>query len=865
MPPFHTIAIPHDDILRGRLTMEVFAADLGEVARGRGVAEYRDPALFFQKTFVTAGLRTLFDVVQQRLAGQGGDPVIQLQTPFGGGKTHALIALYHKAAEWGARRVVMVGTTMAATDTLWGQIEQQLTGQRVRFTDLVAPGRGEALRALLTAHAPALILIDELLEYVTKAAGTPVGESTLAAQTIAFMQELTELIGAIDRVVLVITLPTSLIEHYDPSAERMFQQLQRVSGRVERIYAPVRDDEITHVIRRRLFAQIKEWEAMQAVDTFMEYATREGLLPAGVEPSEYRARFLASYPFLPDVVDALYQRWGSFSSFQRTRGVLRLLALVIAAHKDRDLPFISLADINLSDAEIRRELLKHIGAEFDSVIAADITAPDAGAVKVSADLGSAYRGLHLGERAATAIFMSSFSGGVEKGATLVDIKRNAATLSSPAAVVAEAVEKLKGRLFYLQYQSDRYFFSNQANLNRLLLTRMENIADREIQETEKALLRQQAGSAPLNVFIWCDRSADIPDTPDLKLIILPDAHETRMNELRDTKGEARRVYRNTLFILTPLESERAQFAVLVRRMLAYQRMQNDASLKLTDEQRREIRENLKRLEGDLGDAVRRLYRQVYLPAREGWKRLDMGLPTHGETRPLSRQVYDHLRSQGEILEKIAPLAIRERFLKDRDTVSTGQLVRAGLVTPGEARVISESAWRESIIEGVQKGLFGLGDMHENRPVCRSYNETPSVSFADSEVLIRDDLCKEQRARKPTETPTYPPASDSSRPIHDGPGTTFKPEPAPPIGEEQRHDAVSAPNRTLTLAFTIPRGRVSGLMGVLHFLQTKYAHMEITLHLRDGALSDQELEEKVMEAFRQMGITLRIDPGATPWE
>ena len=341
MPPFHTIAIPHDDILRGRLTMEVFAADLGEVAHNRGVAEYRDPALFFQKTFVTAGLRTLFDVVQQRLAGQGGDPVIQLQTPFGGGKTHALIALYHKAAEWGARRVVMVGTTMAATDTLWGQIEQQLTGQRVRFTDLVAPGRGEALRTLLTTHAPALILVDELLEYVTKASGIQVGESTLAAQTIAFMQELTELIGAIDRVALVITLPTSLIEHYDPSAERMFQQLQRVSGRVERIYAPVRDDEITHVIRRRLFAQIKEREAMQAVDTFMEYATREGLLPAGVEPSEYRARFRASYPFLPDVVDTLYQRWGSFSSFQRTRGVLRLLALVIAALKDRDLPFIS--------------------------------------------------------------------------------------------------------------------------------------------------------------------------------------------------------------------------------------------------------------------------------------------------------------------------------------------------------------------------------------------------------------------------------------------------------------------------------------------------------------------------------------------
>src|SRR4030067_2896683 len=104
---------------------------------------------------------------------------------------------------------------------------------------------------------------------------------------------------------------------------------------------------------------------------FMDYAQRESLLPAGVEASEYRKRFEASYPFLPEVIDILYHRWGSFSTFQRTRGVLRLLALVVHALKDSANPYISLADFDLANQEIRRELLKHIGPEFDSVIASD--------------------------------------------------------------------------------------------------------------------------------------------------------------------------------------------------------------------------------------------------------------------------------------------------------------------------------------------------------------------------------------------------------------------------------------------------------------------------------------------------------------
>ena len=148
MKPFHTIAVPHEDILEGRLTMDVFAADLWEVSQNRGPDEYRDSELFFRKTYLTEGLKNLMGIVERRLKGKGGDPIIQIQTPFGGGKTHSLIALYHKTEKWGAKRVVISGTALSKDDTLWGILEKQLTGKIDVFEGNVAPGK-ETLRKML--------------------------------------------------------------------------------------------------------------------------------------------------------------------------------------------------------------------------------------------------------------------------------------------------------------------------------------------------------------------------------------------------------------------------------------------------------------------------------------------------------------------------------------------------------------------------------------------------------------------------------------------------------------------------------------------------------------------------------------------
>jgi hypothetical protein len=867
MTAFHTIAVPHEDILTGRLTLDVFAADLWEVHKRRAPDEYRDPTCFFQKTYQTEGLTNLLAVVEKRLRGEGGDPVIQIQTPFGGGKTHALIAMYHKAAEWGANRVIVVGTPMAPTDTLWGQIAEQLTGSRAGFEDSTAPGR-EALRALLDTHQPLLILMDEVLEYATKAAGVPVGSSTLSAQTLAFLQELTEAASTLERVCLAVTLPSSVLEHYDEGAEKLFRQLQKVAGRVEKIYTPVQEHEITQVIRRRLFSSVDDKRMQEVVGQFLDYAVGESLLPAGVEPLEYRQRFEVSYPFLPEVVDILYQRWGSFTSFQRTRGVLRLLSLVIHALKERELPYITLADFDLANQEVRRELLKHTGPEYDSVIAADVTGQEAGARKVDGELGAAYQGLRLGTRVATTIFLYSFSGGVERGATLGEVKRSATTTGNPASVVAEAVELLKGRhLFYVQQQSGKYFFTNQPNLNRILLTRMENIEPGEIAVEEEALLKTRVGGRRLKVFLWPTSDADIPDTPDLKLILLQERDDGLMGAILKQKGTIPRVHCNTPFFLVALENERPALEMLMRKSLAYETLAEDATLSLTADQQKEIKDGLKKARGDLAEAVRRTYRQLFIPARstgsgqarstgsgqarDRLKELDLGIPTYGEDKPLDEEVYDKLRLDGEISERIVSLVIKKRYLTEQEYVLTEQLAQAGLRTPGEMRVVSREAWEQGIAEGVRQGLFGLGSLEDDRPVCRYFKQEPFVGLAGSEVIIRAEVCQAQRAAE-SERTTYRPPSDVDTTIRQ-PGLTAVGEVSEGADTAGLKPVPGLPRRHLRLQFTVPKGKVSGLMGVMNLLQHKFDRLEVVLSAEHGAISEQEYEDKIQEAFRQLGI------------
>lgn len=843
MKAFHTVAVPHQDILDGRLTMDVFAADLWEVSKNRGPDEYRDAKRFFEKTYRTEGLSNLLAVVQKRLEGNGGDPVIQIQTPFGGGKTHTLIALYHNAKIWGVKTVVIVGTALSTDTTLWGSLEQQLTDKITKCKGQTAPGR-EVLRDLLDSNQPVLILMDEVLEYVTKAAGVKVGDSTLAAQSIAFMQELSECAGICDRVCLAVTLPSSILEHYDEKAETLYQQLQKVSGRVEKIYTPVEEHEITKIIRRRLFSTIDDKYAKKVVKEFMDYADKEGILPAGVEPSEYRDRFVNSYPFMPEVIDVLYHKWGSFPTFQRTRGVLRLLSLVIYAIKGLNKPYISLADFDLSNQEIRQELLKHIGAEYNSVLAADITDAHAGAKFVDDQIGNAYRGFQLGRRTATTIFMYSFSGGAERGTTIGEIKRSATTLDNPSSVIVVAVDLLKGKLFYLQNIGDKYYFKNQPNINRIILSKIDNIKESEIIEAEKENLKSSLKGGKFRIALWPENSADIPDNEELKLIILYKEDKKIIEDITKNKGGTPRVYRNTLFFLCPLESERPFYLQTLTRSIAYAQIETDKELGISDEQRREISKEHKKFQDTVKECIQRLYRIVWIPAKEP---SDLGIPTFGESRGLDIKIYDDLRSLGEVLERTTPLFLKTKYLSKNEYVLTEQIYQSTLKTPGEPRYVNKSILENAISDGVLNGIFGLGILENNTPKCEYFKKIPPISLSSNEVIIDDGLCRGVREE---------PAGD----LWKDSGSRTEGATGGPIvrGEKETGGFQTSLTdmKALRLSFTIPMGKVSNILGVMNFLTNRFKKVDITIDAQEGALSEQDYENKIKEAFEQIGVELR---------
>ncbi|MBN1472033.1 MAG: ATP-binding protein [Syntrophaceae bacterium] len=783
-------------------------------------------------------------MVKKRVEGKGGDPIMQIQTPFGGGKTHALIAMYHKVQEWGAKRAVIVGTALSPHNTLWGIIEEQLTGKIVHCPGQVSPGK-ETIRALLSEHQPLVILMDEVLEYATKAAGVQVGSSHLAAQSVAFMQELSEAVSTLEKVCLVVTLPASLLEHYDEGAEKLFQQLQKVSGRVEKIYTPVEEHEIASIIRRRLFSHIDPDKTKAIVSAFVEYAEKESILPADVQPGEYRARFTNAYPFMPEVIDVLYHRWGSFHTFQRTRGVLRLLSLVIHHLKDSNKSYISLADFDLSQQELRQELLKHIGPEFNSVIGADISASEAGSRKVDNALGKAYQGLRIGSRTATTIFLYSFSGGQEHGTTLGELKRSATTLENPSPLVAEAIELLKTKLFYLQSRGEKYFFSNQANLNRILLNTMENVKEPELTELEKNLLRSTVKGSRFKTYLWEDNSLNIADSEEIKCVILKKDDNTVIKDILKSKGQTPRVYRNTMFFLYPLESERSGFITTLKRKIAFETIAEDQHLRLTEEQKKEVKEEIKKLETPLKEAVRRLYRLIAIPEKDGYKQKDLGIATYGLNKSLDEEVYEQLRLDGEILEKIAPIVLREKYLVGKEYVFTDQLFQSTLQTPGEARPANRMVLESGIREGVQMGLFGLGELESDGPECFYFKENATISFSGKEVIIRHEICERQQQENEvdkSEHPVYGGEREQLPVVNEGGKQAL--HPPLPVGQTRTQ---------LQLKFELPKGKVAGIMGMMNLLQSKFHTLEISLKAKNGSISQQEIEDKIEETFRQLNI------------
>lgn len=850
MKPFHTIAIPHKDILEGKTEIQIYAADLWNVFKNKGARDYNDSKTFFDRTYQTAALKEIIEGVGKKLKDNKGDSVIPLQTPFGGGKTHTLIALFHKATDWKVKTVVIVGDKIRTGiskiedfDLLSELLEEQLTGKREMFKGNPSPG-GDDIEKLLKAHSPTLIMIDEIIPYLISANSLKIGKETLASLTLTFLDKLCRAAVNVPNICLVMTSTPSNPYTDNRLHDTLITGLQEIVGRVEAIKTPVNEEEVPHVIRKRLFSSVNTKESEKIVKEFISYCEKESIMPVGKESSDYRNEFENSYPFMPEVIEVLYKRWGSYTKFQRTRGLLRILSLVLQNLKNKNIPYISVSDFDLSEQEIRQEFIKVVdGDVYHSVINSDITAKDSGSKKAESEFGDAYKGLQLAERTSTAIFLYSFSGGEKKGIEKEELKRIATPIGNPSAVVADALDILMNKLFFLQNKAGVYYFSNQPNLNKILLSKFDNVKNSELIERALGLIKKNISGTKIKVYVWPDDSTNIPDNTDLKLIILKKKDNALIKNIFENRGSSTRINRNTLFFLFANESDKSVLDGTVKNLIAHNHVLEDETINLSEEQKRDLKKEIKKIEDSMVEDLRRAYRIVYLPSRDDFKEYDLGMPTYGDTKKLDDDVYNSLKTREEILERIAPLVIKNKYLREQDHVITEQLYSTTLRTPGEIRYVSKDVIENAIREGVMAGVFGLGEINKDEIKCHYYKQPATPTLSDNEVIIRDDIS--QKLTEQSRNESIPESIDDKG---------IKPEELKE-SEIEPSDKIKKELNELDLRFNLPKGKASEILRTINYIQQKFNKTELCIRASDGSLTEQDYENKILEALRQLGINL----------
>ena len=413
LKPWREIAIPHGDVLKGTFQQSEFAADISAVHSGNAPTEYQDANAFFERTYITEGMRRLLTQVAQRLSGKAGEPVIQLQTAFGGGKTHTMLAVLHMASRKcpladlpgiptllekagltdipQARVAVIDGTAHApgqpwkhgrvTIKTLWGELAWQLGGTDglalVKEADAsgTSPGK-DVLRQILEAYAPCVVLMDELVAYIRQ---FPDGQTLSGGNydsNLSFVQALTEAAKLVPTAVVLASLPESEPEAGSSRGMAALKALEKIVGRVQALWKPVATEEAFEIVRRRLFEPIKDLATRDLVcRAFADAYIDEGAkLPSETQEGRYYERLAQAYPIHPEVFDRLYEDWATIDGFQRTRGVLKLMAKVIARlwkADNKDLVILP-GSLPLADGDVRNEMTYLLSPGWDPVIEGDI-------------------------------------------------------------------------------------------------------------------------------------------------------------------------------------------------------------------------------------------------------------------------------------------------------------------------------------------------------------------------------------------------------------------------------------------------------------------------------------------------------------
>jgi predicted AAA+ superfamily ATPase len=674
LKPWREVVHPHKDVASGKYQQAEFAADLWQVAALKSASvEYQSPVEFFRRTFLTEGLQRLLTGAVQRLSGTGGDPVIQLQTNFGGGKTHSMLALYHLFSETPpgdllgvdtilqaagvsklpkVTRVVWVGHRFSAGNpsvkpdgtevrTLWGELAWQIGGrkayERVRADDEHATSPGDTLRELFDEYGPCLVLMDEWVAYARQLHDRPDLPGGNFETHFTFAQALTESAKAAKQCLLVVSLPASdtgaspntITDDIEVGGERgraALDRLRNAIGRVESPWRPASAEESFEIVRRRLFEPLVDRDQFVTRDIvakafFDLYRTQQQEFPSECHDSDYEKRIRAAYPIHPEVFDRLYSDWSSLAKFQRTRGVLRLMATVIHALWERGdrSPLIMPSSIPIDDHRVLPELTsRYLSDNWVPVIEKDVDGPNSLPLRLDGETPNLGK-YSASRRVARTIYLGSAptAKAATKGIDDRRIKLGCVMPGEASAIFGDALRRLSAAATFLYQDSVRYWYSTQPTVTKLADERAEQLDQDAVAGEVGRWVRndlQKKGDFS-RVHPLARTSGDVPDDKDARLVVFgieyphlpaPRSEAARQAGAKDTclpspacagrpgdrqaaspalaaaqeflqnRGTAPRIYRNTLVFLAADKTRLQDLDEAVRQYLAWASIVDEA-------------------------------------------------------------------------------------------------------------------------------------------------------------------------------------------------------------------------------------------------------------------------------------------------
>ena len=682
-PSIYELCRPRADVLEGRIRDEDFAADLSQVLKGTAPELYKNPVVFFANTHPTRGLRDLFLAVVDRLTSSGSQlgSILRLDTSYGGGKTHALIGLNHilTAADQipnleefiDPARLPSQKVTVAAFDgenadpmngrrmdcqgqggdilafTPWGELAVQLAGpagyERIRNSDRLgaAPPGAETLRELI-GERPVLILIDELSIYLRKIKGPAAGQA--AEQLTPFLTDLIKAVNSSPQAVLVFTLAlgkgAQSVDAYSEEnqlIDRIFAELQSVTGRQITALTPTSEDETVQVLTRRLFESIDRSRVEEVVQSYQDIWSRtaDALPPVG-QSDDRAANLRKGYPLHPELIDTLMQKTSTLENFQRVRGMLRLLAQTVGQlwrEKPRGVTAIHLHHIDPGNERIRLELSTKLGLQaFIPAIRADVsTTPAEGSRALAQRLDSQeFSGMEpYGSMAArTVLFHSLAFNEPLKGLSRLELNYSLYAPGVDPSFVDKAVRLLQEESEYLDDSGiSKLRFLTDANLNQMVRKREQLFDLESVREELNRRIGTIFAKQRLEPVLFPSSPADIPDDTDgpYLAVIHWEGHTVEQANIHlpelvvrlfKEKGDNAnvRLNRNNLVFVCADALQVDDMLRKARTYLALQQMQQgDLFASLQSHQQDQVKERYGQAQQGFALAVQQCYRHVFYP------------------------------------------------------------------------------------------------------------------------------------------------------------------------------------------------------------------------------------------------------------